>query len=216
MATSCAPRSVDVIRRSLQHALDELRFGRTGTLNLRSSLPTAADAVKRTEAWLRMKQAEGAREVLVVTGRGNQSVDRIPVVREAVRRLLTMLSTRGVVLEHSEHSPGAFAVRLAPISAASARRDVTTANVAEPVVAPPTLDGLTDETREMLRRLAETTLHALGVRDPSATFVRDEMVRQCSQLAASLPVAPASAAEREQQLRLAIARAIERLDDDQR
>ena len=121
-----------------------------------------------------MKQAEGAREVLVVTGRGNQSFARVPVVREAVRRLLGMLSTRGVVAEHSEHSPGAFAVRLAPISAASARRDVTTADVAEPVVPPPTLDGLTDETREMLQRLAETALHALGVRDPSATFVRDE------------------------------------------
>jgi len=205
-----------VIRRSLQHALDELRFGQTGTLNLRASLPTAADAVKRTEAWLRMKQAEGAREVLVVTGRGNQSFARVPVVREAVRRLLGMLSTRGVVAEHSEHSPGSFAVRLAPISAASARRDVTTADVAEPVVAPPTLDGLTDETREILRRLAETALRALGIRDPSATFVRDEMVRQCSQLAASLPPTPASAADREQQLRLAITRAIERLDDDLR
>jgi hypothetical protein len=205
-----------VIRRSLQHALDELRFGRTGTLNLRSSLPTAADAVKRTEAWLRMKQAEGAREVLVVTGRGNQSVDRVPVVREAVRRLLSMLSTRGVVTEHSEHSPGAFAVRLAPISAATARRDITTVDVAEPVVAPPTLDGLTDETREKLQRLAETTLQALGVRDPSAAFIRDEMVRQCSQLAASLPAALASAADHERQLRLAISRAIERLEDDQR
>jgi len=93
-----------VSRHSLQHALDELRFGRTGTLNLRASLPTAAEAVKRTEAWLRMKQAEGAREVLVVTGRGNQSFARVPVVREAVRRLLSFLSTRGVVAEHSEHS----------------------------------------------------------------------------------------------------------------
>jgi hypothetical protein len=68
----------------------------------------------------------------------------------------------------------------------------------------------------MLQRLAETTLQALGVRDPSAAFIRDEMVRQCSQLAASLPAAPASAADHERQLRLAISRAIERLEDDQR
>ena len=204
-----------MIRRSLQHALDELRFGRTGTLNLRESLPTAAEAVKRTEAWLRTKQEEGAREVLVVTGRGNQSFARVPVVREAVRRLLALLSTRGVVAEHSEHSPGSFAVRLAPIADATARRAVTTSEGAESVEAPPTLDGLTDETRDLLHRLAADTLRALGVRDPSASFIRDEMVRQCSQLAASLPHA-ASAIERERLLQSAIVRAIERLDDDQR
>ena len=205
-----------MIRRSLQHALDELRFGRTGTLNLRESLPTAAEAVKRTEAWLRAKQAEGAREVLVVTGRGNQSFGNTPVVREAVRRLLGMLSTRGVVEDHSEHSPGAFAVRLAPISAATARRTVTTQDVTEPVVSPPTLEGLSETTRDQLRRLAQTALQALGVRDPSAEFVRDEMVRQCAHLGATLPAGSSSADERERQLQVAIARAIERLDDDQR
>jgi Smr domain len=205
-----------VIRRSLQHALDELRFGRTGTLNLRGSLPTAADAVKRTEAWLRMKQAEGAREVLVVTGRGNQSFGGVPVVREAVRRLIAMLSTRGVVIDHSEHSPGSFAVRLAPIGAASARRDVTTTDDVEPVLAPATLDGLSEPTQDQLRRLATSTLQALGMRDPSPDFIRDEMVRQCGQLASSLPPVPVTAEERERLLQSAIARAIERLDDDQR
>jgi hypothetical protein len=204
-----------VIRRSLQHALDELRFGRTGTLNLRASLPTAAEAVKRTEAWLRMKQAEGAREVLVVTGRGNQSFAKTPVVREAVRRLLGMLSTRGVVEDHGEHSPGSFAVRLAPLSKATGRRAVTTSDVVEPVGSPPTLDGLSEPTRDQLRRLATTALQALGVRDPSPDFVRDEMVRQCSHLGGMLPAA-SSAGERERQLQLAIERAVERLDDDQR
>ena len=203
-------------RHSLQQALDEVRFGRTGTLNLRASLPTAAEAVKRTESWLRMKQAEGAREVLVVTGRGNQSFARVPVVREAVRRLLALLSTRGVVAEHSEHSPGSFAVRLAPLAEAHARREVTTSDVVETVEAPPTLDGLTDETRDLLRRLATTTLTGLGVRDPSPQFVRDEMVRQCSHLAASLPPSAASATDRERLLQSAIVRAIERADDDQR
>ena len=204
-----------MIRRSLQQALDELRFGRTGTLNLRTSLPTAAEAVKRTEAWLRMKQAEGAREVLVVTGRGNQSFAKTPVVREAVRRLLGLLSTRGVVEDHSEHSPGSFAVRLAPLSAATARREVTTVDTTAPITAPPTLDGLSDATRDQLRRLAVTALNALGVQDPPSAFVHDEMVRQCAQLGA-LTVGPATAEERERLLQIAIARAIDRLDDDQR
>ena len=205
-----------MIRRSLQHALDELRFGKTGTLNLRSSLPTAADAVKRAEGWLRMKQAEGAREVLVITGRGNGSFARVPVVREAVRRLLGLLSTRGVVQEHSEHSPGSFAVRLAPLSAATARRSTTSeAPAALEPTAPPTLDGLLPETREQLRLLAAGTLQALGVRDASPDFIRDEMTRQCSLLAANLAPA-ATAAEREQLLQRAITHAIERLDDDQR
>ena len=200
-------------RRPLQHALDEIRFGRTGTLNLRASLPTAAEAVKRTESWLRMKQAEGAREVLVITGRGNQSVGAVPVVREAVRRLLAFLSTRGVTLEHSEHTPGSFVVRLAPLSAAVARR---TSNTPETIVAPldpPTLDGLADATREQLRLLASGTLEALGVRDASAAMVRDEMIRQCTQLAAGLPEIVVTAEQREAQLQRAIARAIERLDD---
>jgi hypothetical protein len=201
-----------VVRRPLQQALDELRFGRTGTLNLRTSLPTAAEAVRRAEDWLRMKQAEGVREVLVVTGRGNRSHDRTPVVREAVRRLLGLLSTRGVVADHSEHSPGSFAVRLAPFSAASVRR-TPTVEVVEPVVPPPTLDGLSDETRDQLRTLAEGTLQLLGVRDPSSPFIQDEMIRQCAQLAASVPPTATTASERERALQAAIVRAIERLDD---
>ena len=203
-----------MVRRPLQHALDELRFGRTGTLNLRESLPTAAEAVRRTDNWLRMKQAEGAREVLVVTGRGNRSADRTPIVREAVRRLLALLSTRGVVTEHSEHTPGSFAVRLAPFNSLGARRETTAASI-EPVLAPATLDGLSDETRDQLRVLAEGHLQLLGVRDPSAPFIQDEMVRQCAQLAALIP-ATATAADRERALQTAIARAIERLDDASR
>ena len=204
-----------MIRRPLQHALDELRFGRNGTLNLRTTLPTAAEAVKRTESWLRMKQAEGAREVLVVTGRGNQSFGRVPVVREAVRRLLAFLSTKGVVGDHSEHSPGSFAVRLLPMNAGVSRQNPRAANEVEQTLDPPTLEGLSVETRDRLRVLATGTLQALGVRDPSPQFVQDEMQRQCVQLAASLP--PAATAEtRESLLQAAIARAIERLDDDQR
>lgn len=163
-----------------------------------------------------MKQAEGAREVLIVTGRGNQSFGRIPVVREAVRRLLGLLSTRGIVVDHSEHSPGSFAVRLGPLNAAAVRPDGSETETTEPPLAPPTLDGLAEETRAQLRVLAEGTLRMLGIRDPSSQFVQDEMVRQCTQLAASIPTTVVTAAAREQALRVAITRAIERLDDDQR
>ena len=179
-------------------------------------MPNAADAVKRAEAWLRMKQAEGAREVLVITGRGNGSFAHVPVIREAVRRLLGLLSTRGVVEEHSEHSPGSYAVRLAPLSAATARRSATTETpIPAETPAPPTLDGLLPETREQLRLLAAGTLQALGVRDASADFIRDEMVRQCELLASNLAPA-ATASEQEQLLQRAITHALERLDDDQR
>ena len=205
-----------MIRRSLQHALDELRFGRTGTLNLRTSLPTAAEAARRTESWLRMKQAEGAREVLIITGRGNQSYARTPVVREAVRRLLNLLSTRGVVAEHSEHSPGSFAVRLAPLNASIARRGTAIGDSVAPTPAPPTLDGLSADTRDQLRVLAAGTLQTLGIRDPSPEFIRDEMVRQCAQLAISIPATATTADERERSLQVLIAHAIERLDDDSR
>jgi hypothetical protein len=204
-------------RRPLQHALDEIRFGPTGTLNLRASLPSGAEAVKRAESWLRMKQAEGAREVLIVTGRGNHSFARVPVVRDAVRRLLGLLSTRGVVIDHSEHSPGSFAVRLAPLSASVQRRPAGDADAASPpaLLDPPTLDGLSAATRDRLRLLATGTLHSLGIADPSPDFVRDEMTRQCALLAASLPPV-GTALEREQRLHAAILRALEALDDDQR
>jgi hypothetical protein len=162
-----------------------------------------------------MKQAEGAREVLVVTGRGNQSFARVPVVREAVRRLLSFLSTRGVVADHSEHSPGSFAVRLLPLNASMSRAASGTGPAGMLPLDPPTLDGLSPDTLEQLRILASGTLQALGVRDPSPAFIEDEMQRQCAQLAATLPGA-ATADAREVLLRASIARAIERLDDDQR
>jgi hypothetical protein len=205
-----------MVRRPLQHALDELRFGPTRTLNLRTSLPSGPEAAKRTEAWLRMKQAEGVREVLVITGRGNQSVGRVPVVRETVRRLLGLLSTRGVVIDHSEHSAGSFAVRLAPLGASPLHRPAPDAGSVAPPADPPTLDGLSDATRDQLRTLAVGTLHALGIRDPSPEFVRDEMARQCDRLAAATQHLGLTAIEREQHLRAAVGRALEALDDDQR
>lgn len=204
-------------RRPLQHALDEIRFGPTRTLNLRASLPSAAEAVKRTEGWLRAKQIEGAREVLVITGRGNQSYARVPVIREAVRRLLYRLSVRGVVIDHSEHSPGSFAVRLAPPTSARSAPSDDRANAgdASPLIEAPSLEGLSEDTREQLRVLASDTLHMLGVRDPTPQFVHDEMVRQCAELATSIPPS-GSAAEQERHLRDAIGRALQSLYDSDR
>src|SRR5438128_2788900 len=64
-------RRVDL--KNLRQAFDEARFGARRTLNLRESLPSADAAAKRAETWLRQQQVESAEEVLIITGRGNQS-----------------------------------------------------------------------------------------------------------------------------------------------
>src|SRR6476620_7777799 len=97
-------------------AFDEADFGSKNSLNLRDSLPSAADAAFRTEAWLRERQVSGAKEVLIITGRGNQSPDGVSVVGVSVLTLLPALHRRGVVSEWREHSPGSLVVRLYPIS----------------------------------------------------------------------------------------------------
>jgi len=91
-------------------AFDELRFGAQRTLNLRDGLPTAQEAVRRADAWLREQQVRGAEEVLIVTGRGTHSIGGVPVVRPAIEKLLFQLRRRGVIASHQEHNPGALAV----------------------------------------------------------------------------------------------------------
>src|SRR5689334_4813109 len=98
-------------------AFDEAQFGPKNSLNLRDSLPSAADASFRTEAWLRERQVSGAKEVLIITGRGNQSPGGISMVRKAILDQLPLLHRRGIVSEWREHSPGSLVVRLQPISA---------------------------------------------------------------------------------------------------
>ena len=93
-------------------ALDEAQFGMRNILNLRESLPSAADARHRTEAWLRERQIGRAGEVLVITGRGNQSPGGVSAVRGAIAALLPVLRRKGVVSEWREHSPGSFVVKL--------------------------------------------------------------------------------------------------------
>ncbi|HEV8217324.1 MAG TPA: Smr/MutS family protein [Gemmatimonadaceae bacterium] len=170
----------------LKQAFDEARFGSQRTLNLRESLPTADQATKRAESWLRQSQVARAGEVLIITGRGRGSDGGISVVREAINALLHVLRRRGVVREFREHTAGSFVVTLAPIAelweAPRRKRDRATA---EPPNQPPTLQGLDEHTRVLLHDLAERALEGLGVKD-TAEFIEGEMARQFSAIAASI------------------------------
>src|SRR5215207_2547291 len=194
--------------KGLRQAFDEVRFGTQRTLNLRDTLPTAAAAVTRTEAWLRQQQVESAEEVLIITGRGNQSHDGVSVVREAVIRLLHVLKRRGVIRGHDEHTPGSFVVGLADVSALweSPRRN-RGRGVAPPPPTPPSLDDLDPETRIMLRNLAERALEGLGVKD-TATFLQGEMLKQFGAIAATV----GDARGREDRLRAAIRVALDQYE----
>ena len=154
--------------------LDELRFGSQRTLNLREDLPTAADATQRAERWLKEHQVRGSTEVLIITGRGNQSVGGVPVLRPAVEKLLFSLRRRGVVLSHSTHGPGAFAVRLAPMRAlVNAPKRKREARRSEVAVA---YHGMSAPAADVLRQLAERSLHSLGVAADDRT-IAEEMHR---------------------------------------
>jgi hypothetical protein len=189
----------------LRQAFDEARFGSQRTLNLRDTLPTAAAAAARTEAWLRQQQVDRADEVLVVTGRGNKSVAGVSVVRETVLRLLYVLRRRGVVSGHEEHSPGSFVVKLAPIAALweSPKRN-NGRGVAPPPPTPPSLDDLDEESRTMLRNLAERALEGIGVKE-TATFLQGEMLKQFGAIAGTIGDGPG----RERRLRAALQAALD-------
>lgn len=184
----------------LRQAFDEARFGSARTLNLRESLPTAADATTRAEAWLRQRQMDRADEVLIITGRGNRSHGGVSLVRESIIRLLHALKRRGVVAGHQEHTQGSFVVALAPVSALweSPKRN-RGRGVAPPPSTPPSLDLLDDESRTLLRHLAERALEGLGIKD-TAQFLEGEMLKQFGAIAASIGDAPG----REERLKAAI------------
>src|SRR5947209_7660139 len=198
----------------LREAFDEARFDNGRILNLRESLPTAAEAVARSEAWLRQQQVQLATvdadaEVLIITGRGNNSEGGVSVVRSAVEGLLHRLKQRGVVKQHQEHTPGSFVVTLAPVRALfDAPVRGRAAPVEPPAPDPPSLEALDRETRHLLRQLAERSLEQLGVRGDRDRFIEGEMVRQFSVLAATLSASGA----REDLLRAAIRRALDQYD----
>lgn len=212
-------------RHAVQQAFDEARFGATRILNVRDPLLSGAEAVRRADGWLRAKQVESAGEVLIVTGRGAGSVDQEPVVREEVRKLLAKLRRGGVVSEIREHTPGSFAVRLAPMRALfeaaprsrdghDTRRRAPADGGAAAQQAHELLAGIDPDTRELLRRLAVQALQALGLANPDERFVHGEMARKFSLLTRA--AAAAGEAPSENGLRQAIARALEEYESDER
>ena len=191
-------------------AFDEADFGSKNSLNLRDSLPSVADATYRTEAWLRERQVSGAKEVLIISGRGNRSPGGVSVVRQAILNLLPTLRRRGVVSEWREHSPGSLVVRLEPISALlNAPRRKRDRETAPPqTLDPQALTALDKTTLRLLRSLAIRSLESLGVRTPEE-FVGAEMLAKFNSLAGSIPPGEGS----EGRLQRAITAALEQLDE---
>src|SRR6476620_4419094 len=186
MATCFAMRSAKSSLQGVWKAFDDATFGPKNTLNLRESLPSAAEAKRRVEAGLRERQVSRAREALVITGRGNNSPNGVSVVREGVLKLLSVLRRRGVVSEWREHSPGSFVVKLAPIGAMlEAPRRRRDRGVPAPAEPPRSLDALDAATVELLRKLAVRSLETLGVKEP-AQFVESEMLAKFNLLAAGV------------------------------
>lgn len=186
----------------LKHAFDEARFGADCTLNLRATLPTAAEATRRVSAWLRERQASGVGEVLIITGRGNGSESGFSVVREAVAKTLRQLKKQGVVDEVLEHTPGSVVATLAPMRRLweGARR---TAAARSDVPGGAALAGLDPETASLLRALAERSLDALGVRH-TESFLQREMATQFAALLRGVPAGD----DRDSRLREVIRRAL--------
>lgn len=170
-------------------AFDEAQFGETRTLNLRDGLPTGAEAAARADAWLRLKQVEGAHEVLIITGRGAHSADGVPVVRTYVAKKLASLRRTGVVASVSEHTPGSYVVGLSSVSAmlTAPQRAPRKATAGVPNVTVPSLSGLTSDTQRLVREVAARTLESLGIQATTRTIVADEIERQAELLSRSMP-----------------------------
>jgi hypothetical protein len=187
----------------IDRAFDALRFG-ARTLNLRGLQPTASQAATLADSWLRQQQVLGVDEALVITGRGNNSVDGYSPVREAIVKLLPSLRQRNVITGYAEHTPGSFVVTFAPMRALfetpRRRRERV---IAKPV--PPSLAALNEETVRQLRDVAEISLAVLGVQSPTALQLEDEMQRQFAVLSAALP----ADGDREALLQQALRRAAE-------
>lgn len=196
--------------RALWNALDEAAFGAERILNLRELLPTAAEARAKTDVWLRSRQVMKPQEVLIITGRGNQSIGGVGIIRQEILGMLPSLRRRGVVESWKEHTPGSIIVKLASMSAlllaSRRRRDGSNAMSEEPD--PKSLAALSSNTLRLLRQLAVQNLESLGVND-SRPFIEQEMIRTFAALAVSVPAGE----NREERLRAAIRRAIDEVSD---
>ena len=187
---------------SVRRALDVARFTERNILNLRESLPSPADAAIRAERWIRQKQVEAVDEVLVITGRGNNSDNGISPVREAIVRLIASLRRRNVVDRYEEHTPGSFSIRLAPIGAMvdapRRRREREARPASEP------LPELSAANRRMLRDLAERTLEGLGIKQ-THDFLEAEMYRQLRAISDAVGSGP----NRDERVRAALRAALD-------
>jgi hypothetical protein len=194
----------------LVRAFDEVRFGRTRTLDLRTTLPTAVEAEARAEAWLRERQASVDGEVLIITGRGRGSEGGIAVVRPAIQRRLARLRRQGVISDVQEHSPGSFVVTLAPIRAllAAPRRQKDPARRPRRPEAP-WAAGLRPATLKSLRDLAAHTLDALGA-PPTDALIEDEMRHHYNRFAPAI----GTGVDRDARLRVAIHTALDELSNE--
>lgn len=168
----------------IERAFDELRFGASRTLNLRDRLPTVAEAEARIESWLRMQQAQGISEVLVITGRGLGSLDGVGKVREAVMRRCVQLKRLNVVIDMREHGPGAIVVTVASLRALVESPRMRTGRKTPTLIADPgELAALPPVVRAMLREIANLSILRLGVREPNEQVIADEMRAQFGALA---------------------------------
>jgi hypothetical protein len=155
-----------------------------------------------------MKQVMKAGEVLVITGRGNQSPSGIGVVREAIMALMPSLRRRGVVESWREQTPGSIVVTLAPVTTLLGAPKRNRERERDSVIATPeSLAALEPDTLTQLRRLATLSIQSLGVDNP-APFVEEEMQRMFATLTITLPVST----DREGTLQRAIKSAIEELE----
>lgn len=212
---------------SLEHAFDIMRFGDERTLNLRAMQPTARQAAELCENWLRSQQVQGATEALIITGRGNRSVDGYSPVRESIAKLLPSLRRRNVLNGYAEHSPGSFVVTFAPVRALfevpRRRRErervrgspdrgfpLASAESSREEEAPASFSALDVETIRQLGDLAAVSLAALGLRTPTRTQLEDEMLRQFNSLVSALP----ETSDREALLQQALIRALEEYEAD--
>lgn len=189
----------------LLRAFDSARFGDANILNLRESLPASAEAARRVEQWIRQKQVESVTEVLVVTGRGNNSDGGVSPVREAVARTISLLRRRNVIDRYQEHTPGSFSIQLASINAMvnapRRRRDPSTPR--EP--ASPTKE-IGPANKRLLRDIAERSLEALGIKH-TTEFLDAEMEKQLRAISGAIGPGP----DREARLRSALRAALDQL-----
>lgn len=175
-------------------------------------MPTGDESAARVEGWLRSKQVELSGDVLVITGRGANSIGGVPVVKERTIRVLTRLRRLGVIDSFGEDTPGSFIVTLAPLRSlleAPMRRKTSPPSA---VRSTSSIAGLPAKTRDRLAYLAARALDALGVRHPSVDQINQEMQRQFTILVRSAP----PSGDTDWWLDHAIGRALREFGDDDR